>query len=741
MDRELSEIFKELVVNGGVILPDLRNDYAFSFQTVFHSPNYLTYCCCTCAFEHEYFDYIDESGNINQDMLDKIVESIRNGACPHVDMVPEEFVTETRVNGLHVVAATGSEEQVVWYLKNVSHKAREFTSKVFGLQPYLITLLKNKSIVMNTSYNILRQLQLQQLIPAGFKTNHKLLYAQRSAGNCQTIMIKRMSISDVCVQKRSTAMLKFLFKTTESQTPKFLISRHFVNRNTEFEPGFPKSKLGIARVYEMAYRQGLVQGKDFISVIHELFVRKLPRLQYKRRTYSVEFETELEMFIETIIVCDQPEVLDCLFTETGLELKCRCSILAQNGSEECSFCNLNKTCLVLGRTECERVIERHRRTDLHAFETSAKERNQNTVQKTDKPFDSETIRHEVLTEESKFTCESNTVTKRDVDYNMAGIEAQTDNKISVEAKIKNFVSLLKDHPYSKDDIKKAFKTIPNLWHAIKVPLKNTIDHICINAPMRHTVCHRRISPNNLRQTFRGTGPSSEDKQSLTTDIDILRTLIDVGANINNDEPNEPTILKALLDRKSTYWPYLEIEYRQILELFLYANPSVDDNRNVVAKGLKVDINTVTNNQLQQLWSGFRYHGHHRHRQRPTHRSTMTTASSDVIPWTYVMDAKEHFFFSENLSTVCFSFTGPLLIECGFHISQRQLQEALTDPHHPDVKIYLQQCQNVPRLLKHCCRDMLRKYCKGRKIHEFVNKSHIPGYIKDFILLKTVLHTI
>lgn len=524
MDSKGSQIFTKLLVNGDGIPPNHLNDYSFSFRTVFHSSNHLTYRCCTCAFEHEYFDYIDESGMINQDMLDKTVENIRNGACPHVDMVPEDFVTKIEVKGMHVVAATGSEAQVVMYLKHVGYKATETTSRVFKLQPYLITLLKNKGIVMNTRYGILRQIELQQLVPAGFKTNNKLLYAYRSNENCQTIMIKRMPISDVCVQNKSTAMLKFLFKTTESQTPKFPIPGHFVNRNTELEPAFPKSKLGIARVYEMAYRQSLVKGKDFIPVIHELFVRKLPRLQYKHRTYSDEFETELEMFIETIIVCDQPEVLDCLFKKTGLEMRCRCNILAQSCIEECSFCGLYKTCLVLGRTECERVIERHIRTDLLISDT-----------------------------------------KREVEYNMPGTATQTNKKVSDEVKIKKIFSLLKDHPHSKDDIKKAFGTISNLWDAIKVPLKNTINHICIEAPMRHL----RISPNLLQQTFGGTGPYTEDKQSLTEDIDILRTLIEVGANIDTEDPNEPTILKSLLDKKAFNWPYSEIEYRQILELFLY----------------------------------------------------------------------------------------------------------------------------------------------------------------------------
>ena len=725
MDKKGSQIFKRIVVNGGEIPGNLLNDYGFSFQTVFHRSSYLTYRCCTCAFEHEYFDYIDESGNINQDMLDRIVECLRNGECPHVNMVPEECVTETNVNVLHVVAATGSEEQLVWYIKNIKDETA-ITTELFRLQPYLITLLKNKRIVRNTNYNILRQYELSLLTPTDFKANTKFLYAQRSRENCQTIRIQKVSISEVCVYHRSTPMLKYFFKTTGNQYLKFLTYTHSCVR--------VKPRLDIAGVYEMAYRLGLVQGKDFIPVIQELFARKLPCIQYRHRANNDEFaENELDKFVETIVVCDQPEVLDCLFNETGLEMKCRCSIQAQSGRGKCSYCKVYKTCLVLGRTECEKVIERHHRMDLSNSEKMAKEGTKNNLKQTGEhtPHEAEnsneleTERNKTMTKETNFECELKTDIKEETDDSRKGAAAQNANLISVEAKLKKLLSLIIDHPYSKDDIKEAFKTIPNLSVAIRPILRETVN-IFIKPKLGGS--YMSIPQRSIPQPVsRRQGPSTEPNRSCTENIEIIRTLIEIGADIDRRMIDETIILDDLLNRQMTNKQFTEIEYRQLLELFLYANPSVDQNLHAVSKGLRIDFDTINNT-----------YGHWR---QTLIRSYLSSTTGDVTPWTYVMDAKEHFFFSENPATVCFNFTGPLLLECGFPIMHRKLQEALTKQHHPNVITYLQQCYDIPRPLKHCCRDVLRKYWQGRKIHEFVNRSRLPEYIKDFILLKTVLHTL
>ena len=75
--------FEKLVRNG--TKQDFVDHHAreFSFDTVFHITPY-SYCCCPCAYEHEYFDYLP-GNRINEEMFERIQQNIDRGRCPHVD--------------------------------------------------------------------------------------------------------------------------------------------------------------------------------------------------------------------------------------------------------------------------------------------------------------------------------------------------------------------------------------------------------------------------------------------------------------------------------------------------------------------------------------------------------------------------------------------------------------------------------------------------------------------------------
>ena len=56
---------------------------------------------------------ISESGEINKVLYEKIVKSIIDGKCPHVEQVPKEYVQEIGIYALHVAAALGTTEAIV----------------------------------------------------------------------------------------------------------------------------------------------------------------------------------------------------------------------------------------------------------------------------------------------------------------------------------------------------------------------------------------------------------------------------------------------------------------------------------------------------------------------------------------------------------------------------------------------------------------------------------------------------
>ena len=298
MDRtNISEIFQKLVLNNHMI-PKGQRDYVFSFRTVFRISEYLTYCWCPCAYEHENFNYISETGDINQQMFEKIAESVKTGTCPHVDMASEECVTFTNVGGIHVVAAVGSEERILCYLKNMSHKQSKhrfiptcipvrdldpiYITGKFKQTPYSIALLKNRAVVDNKEYDVFKQFLRMRIIPADYELC-TLIHGNRDCENSATVKLKHGSLPGICLQQQSMEKLRCIIST--------------------LLPVAQSSK--IAKVYEIVYRQDTEN--KLLSDIYTLMSTKLQEVETKR--------SELNFVAETLIVCNQPDQLEKLINE------------------------------------------------------------------------------------------------------------------------------------------------------------------------------------------------------------------------------------------------------------------------------------------------------------------------------------------------------------------------------------------------------------------------------------------
>ena len=266
----------------------------------------------------------------------------------------------------------------------------------------------------------------------------------------------------------------------------------------------------------------------------------------------------------------------------------------------------------------------------------------------------------------------------------------------------NFMTLLNNHPFSKNDIQEAFRLVPSICHNYSYGIGLTPLHVYMSDQLMN--------------------------------IKAVKMFLENGSYINKKLPDGDSTLTFLFQMKETRWQNTEFEYRQILELFIFSNPAINENDTAVAQGLKIDAELFRSDHGTTLWT----------RSNPidqiTHRR-WKCVHHEVLPGTYLMDATEHSFFSHGLSNICFNFTAPLRIESGFPIQPGNIEEALKKTHHPAVKAYLQQCNDMPRPLKYCCRDRLRKHFKGGQIHEYVQGLNIPKSMSDFILLKTILHTI
>ena len=164
---DIKTVFRNLVKNQ--YMDDFDYDGTeFSFQTVFHMDTVFSYCLCTCAFEHEFVDYITEKGTIDEEKYEKIVKCIIDGKCPHVSLVPEDFVKETTINGIHIASAVGT-------IKAFTHNRYTMTdlpkhTSLYHTGPYALAL-RNNNAKLAMSY--LSPYDTEYLIRANHITDDK----------------------------------------------------------------------------------------------------------------------------------------------------------------------------------------------------------------------------------------------------------------------------------------------------------------------------------------------------------------------------------------------------------------------------------------------------------------------------------------------------------------------------------------------------------------------------------------
>ena len=200
---------------------------------------------------------------------------------------------------------------------------------------------------------------------------------------------------------------------------------------------------------------------------------------------------------------------------------------------------------------------------------------------------------------------------------------------------------------------------------------------------------------------------------------IVKGLIDMGAD---DIVSPPRVSSY----ETTYLGELEVPspeereigkafHRDILELLIYENVNIGINTKSVERALLWDEYYLDINTCHLVYE-------------------LGNASLEIK-----LDVKEHGRFGhEGEYDFALNFTAPLLIECGYPVTRQLLYEFLTIDLHPSEKRYLRECMDVPRSLKLCCRDVLRKTFKGRNLHKFVENQNIARSVRDFILLKPIL---
>lgn len=169
----------------------------FSFQTVFYVESRFSYCICACGFEHEYLDYISESGDIDEEVYKKVEHSILNGKCPHVDQVPKEYVRETKIFGIHIAAAVGTEKAFTDSLYQLPDRY----GNLFYLDTYMIAMMKRHrdDVIMSIMRKRYRTDSHYQL---------KLVTAERSNKDRNMIVLKEKAPLEFLAEQENDILIK-----------------------------------------------------------------------------------------------------------------------------------------------------------------------------------------------------------------------------------------------------------------------------------------------------------------------------------------------------------------------------------------------------------------------------------------------------------------------------------------------------------------------------------------------------
>lgn len=217
MDTKMdtAEIFRYLMMEKAIPDKTILN-HDFAFQTVFYKCG-PSYCYCRCAFDHEYFSYISDSGDIDIEKFENLREAITNGHCVHTTKVNNRgFLRDTRVNSIHVATALGLEQMAETFVSGLNKgdiHVCGIHSEIFKIHPYELAVLKHNETVLSMLIHG-HSSKCQPLLPSRKKSlADAFVYANEKENN--VVQIENVSLLEIHIKKREFPMFNLLFYATE----------------------------------------------------------------------------------------------------------------------------------------------------------------------------------------------------------------------------------------------------------------------------------------------------------------------------------------------------------------------------------------------------------------------------------------------------------------------------------------------------------------------------------------------
>ena len=193
--EETRQRFRNLVT--GVFMNDFSyTEVPFYFKTVFYLTPY-SYRCCPCTYELEYMDFISDVGEVNETMFEKILQSIIDKQCPHVDSATDDQVNFTTIRGIHIAAALESDEVIQRYQHD--RYTGDSPAGLLRITPCYAAILKSKP----KSLHAMLDMYPYECVPEGWT----VVYVYRSVEDQNSIRFKVSSFLEQCVRKDNPDLL------------------------------------------------------------------------------------------------------------------------------------------------------------------------------------------------------------------------------------------------------------------------------------------------------------------------------------------------------------------------------------------------------------------------------------------------------------------------------------------------------------------------------------------------------
>ena len=319
-----SNVFRRAVLN-----PDFEaeffdrseNHYSkafpFSFQTDFYRTPY-SYCCCPCAYQHEYFDYLSDNDGLDQleerhildeVVFERIIQNIGDGRCPHVDKVEPKYLTTSAIYMDNILAASGSREA---FIRIMSWTVGFEVSSIYNIHPFANIVLKNSCRIPDLVEQLLMDPYEYSL------EDMKIMYPIRLKDNYETVQWERLPLFDCCARKRNSNGFQYLLTSL-----------------------VPFSCNYMSTVYDLALKYDLRATLDSL-IVNGIKWTAQDELYFTRNDASKV--PERLILAEAAIVYNHPKVLDLVIPKLD-------RTASQMQKEKMVFISL-----ALKRMECRKVL-------------------------------------------------------------------------------------------------------------------------------------------------------------------------------------------------------------------------------------------------------------------------------------------------------------------------------------------------------------------------------------------------